>query len=146
MRISDWSSDVCSSDLPLQNVDLGDVENPRLDQAHGTDHNAVEIERNCTVERRRHIRGSDPTKTQLATRTRTAHRDIQCGHARRKCFRFGDLRLLEFVTTNGCDGNRDILERFVTPTGSNYDLIALGRIRRLRNLLNDRKRTRPNTN
>src|SRR3546814_13999459 len=28
----------------------------------------------------------------------------------------------------------DLLERFVTPTGSNYDLIALGRIRSLRNL------------
>src|SRR3546814_13859278 len=101
---------------PLQNVDLGDVEKPRLDQAHGTDHNAVEIERNCTVERRRHIRGSDPTKTQLATRTRNAHRDTQCAPAPRKCFWFGDLRLLVCVTTNGCYGNWEILARFVTRT------------------------------
>src|SRR3546814_12649440 len=41
MRISDWSSDVCSSDLGLPDIQAGGVDDPRaggvlrLDDAHG---------------------------------------------------------------------------------------------------------------
>src|SRR3546814_8135027 len=66
MRISDWSSDVCSSDLPIGADFLGAVDadvdaegHPRLADHHGLDLEVLAAKRAQAEQARRHHGGDD---------------------------------------------------------------------------------------
>src|SRR3546814_9444510 len=50
MRISDWSSDVCSSDLPAQHLDALDIDERLVDRRRLAEIDAVEIDADAAVE------------------------------------------------------------------------------------------------
>src|SRR3546814_13011840 len=49
MRISDWSSDVCSSDLPAQHLDALDIDERLVDRRRLAEIDAVEIVADAAV-------------------------------------------------------------------------------------------------
>src|SRR3546814_12193037 len=67
MRISDWSSDVCSSDLPAQTLEAG-VLHVRLDEGQ-IDEVRIEGPRNASVEAMLSpMKGTAPTKSEIERR------------------------------------------------------------------------------
>src|SRR3546814_9532389 len=76
MRISDWSSDVCSSDLPLyQRIGVGAVGDPQITCRRGTD--IIAVGQLCFVELDRNIHGETLSRTQ-AYKTIGIYRTVPC--------------------------------------------------------------------